>query len=120
MTPTDPIPVPRELLVDRELIEQLLATLQQRAIGHTIMYSDRVTPFIPKLRALLSAPPPAVTDKEIVDHLIANAYEHKGRDAPEDVYLSVKRGGEEVRAAVTADILKEREARQNQSPCNGS
>jgi hypothetical protein len=36
-----------------ELLKEILEVLKKRAIGHTIMYSDRVRPFINKIEMVL-------------------------------------------------------------------
>jgi hypothetical protein len=47
------------MMSDREieirLLKEILAVLEERAVGHIIMYSDRVTPFIPRIRECLNS-----------------------------------------------------------------
>jgi hypothetical protein len=39
---------------EKTLLTELLAVLKERAVGHTIMYSDRLTPFIPRIEQCLT------------------------------------------------------------------
>ena len=40
---------------DPKLLTDLLSVLEQRTRGHAIVYSDRLTPFIPRLRAVIQS-----------------------------------------------------------------
>lgn len=41
-----------------ELLSDILSVLEKRAIGHSIMYSDRLLPFVPRIRALIDIDKP--------------------------------------------------------------
>lgn len=38
---------------ERKLLNEILIVLEQRAVGHIIMYSDRVAHFVPEIRKVL-------------------------------------------------------------------
>lgn len=36
-----------------QLLAEIEAVIKQRAVGHSIMYSDRITKFLPRIKAVL-------------------------------------------------------------------
>lgn len=44
-----------ELVSARALLQEIATVISERAVGHAIMYSDRITVFLPRIKALLGA-----------------------------------------------------------------
>lgn len=44
-----------ELVSARALLQEIATVINERAVGHAIMYSDRITVFLPRIKALLGA-----------------------------------------------------------------
>lgn len=75
-------------------------------------YAQECVEALATLRPVLdAAPQQGPSDTAMLEHLLRNAYEHKNCDAPEDVYISIKRGTtvEKARSAIAAAMsaLKE-------------
>ncbi len=48
---------PRAQTPEQELLAEVLAIIKTRALGHTVLYSSRLTPLIPRLEAILAQSP---------------------------------------------------------------
>lgn len=70
-------PVASPAGVERQLLQEIAAVIKERAIGHAIVYSDRITGFLPRIKEVL-ATPPAIPQRPVAsgeDKLLAECAE---------------------------------------------
>lgn len=58
---------PESTTIDPTLLPDLLALLKERAVGHAVMYSDRLLPLIPRIEAAITAPAAINTNLRLFD-----------------------------------------------------